>query len=260
MAPKKKKGSKGGAGSEHSRAAGGGGGVKRVVQLACYVTACTGILFVVMLSPGRYRAAVDMLFLRGSTSSTQIVNQQVGHHEIESLENILSEKPARQTSKEIVSLESVLFSESPPIKPSVKKISPTAAKSGAGTLRTGNHIAVPQQIPTVTTTRAKVTHESMSWKDFAKIPYIPEPKRFGNLTALGLNRCPQSIVEALKKPGLSNEDYKWCQWALSSEGGNVQVRSGNIFCKCLINCFGGGNRLANLTVDWRDLIGPNMII
>ena len=47
---------------------------------------------------------------------------------------------------------------------------------------------------------------------------------------INLHVCGDNLVESLKTPALSESDYKWCQWALSSDGGNVKVRKYSVFC------------------------------
>ena len=39
-----------------------------------------------------------------------------------------------------------------------------------------------------------------------------------------LNLCSDSVETALKTPQLTTEQYRWCQWALQNDGGQVQVQ------------------------------------
>ena len=50
------------------------------------------------------------------------------------------------------------------------------------------------------------------------------------VSRINLHVCGDNLVESLKSPALSESDYKWCQWALSSDGGNVKVRIHSVFC------------------------------
>jgi hypothetical protein len=64
----------------------------------------------------------------------------------------------------------------------------------------------------------------MSWKDFVLSKYIsPREGSFTIRPDVDLIQCSAAVEETLRKPGLSPADFKWCEWALSSSGGKVQV-------------------------------------
>jgi hypothetical protein len=70
-------------------------------------------------------------------------------------------------------------------------------------------------------------HQSISWKDFVNLNYNEhfydsKPNKV-KLTSKPINICPNEIVHALAKPRLSDEEFKWCRWALSPSGGKVVV-------------------------------------
>ena len=68
----------------------------------------------------------------------------------------------------------------------------------------------------------------ISWRSFVTIEN-QVPDQNSNLMTDSVAKqtslliCGSSLVDSLAKPGLSDADYKWCQWALSSSGGRVQV-------------------------------------
>lgn len=67
--------------------------------------------------------------------------------------------------------------------------------------------------------------QRMSWQDFAQRPiepYSTTRMEISEETKNGLLVCPQEVVDRLTKR-LSDEDFKWCQWALSDQGGRVKV-------------------------------------
>jgi hypothetical protein len=67
---------------------------------------------------------------------------------------------------------------------------------------------------------------SMPWKEFVGMPYNENfsiPNRKTKLLQKEVITCPSEIISALAKPRLSESDFKWCQWALSRDGGKVVV-------------------------------------
>lgn len=65
----------------------------------------------------------------------------------------------------------------------------------------------------------------MSWSSFVHSGYVSPTNKFDVPAAEEqiLQQCDAEILKELAKPGLSDADYRWCEWALSSSGGNVQV-------------------------------------
>lgn len=75
----------------------------------------------------------------------------------------------------------------------------------------------------------------MSWNKFISVKNeypIRNPAQLNEALAsrINLHFCGDDLVKSLKTPALSESDYKWCQWALSSKGGNVQVRKYRLLC------------------------------
>lgn len=70
----------------------------------------------------------------------------------------------------------------------------------------------------------------MKWLDFVGMDFERPRKslkslQYKDVAGMPLSICSSQVVEALTKPALSDPDFKWCQWALSKDGGNVEVRS-----------------------------------
>ena len=66
----------------------------------------------------------------------------------------------------------------------------------------------------------------VSWKEFLNTKFDPPAIGDGGIKLspdIKLNICGPEVQAALKKPGLSPADYQWCEWALSSSGGQVVV-------------------------------------
>jgi hypothetical protein len=66
----------------------------------------------------------------------------------------------------------------------------------------------------------------IAWNDFLRLPqlhYDESDRNQFNVLNQTLKYCSNEIEFNLKKPMLSEEKFKWCQWALSSGGGGVQV-------------------------------------
>ena len=65
----------------------------------------------------------------------------------------------------------------------------------------------------------------VAWSEFIKLPKasMMEADKFNIPSDLNLIECSSDVEQALKKPGLSEQDYRWCEWALSPSGGAVQV-------------------------------------
>jgi hypothetical protein len=83
----------------------------------------------------------------------------------------------------------------------------------------------PQHTKTSSTTVA--TDVPMSWQDFVELepPKLEEPNDSftGALKKLNLRVCSASKVSGLSAPMLSEKDFEWCKWAVSPQGGRVQV-------------------------------------
>jgi hypothetical protein len=99
--------------------------------------------------------------------------------------------------------------------PTVKSSSPLlhkvpALQLGSNKSRTANDFKVPG---------------GMSWREFIDSKYVPPREgSFSIRPDVDLIQCSAAVEETLQKPGLSPADFKWCEWALSSSGGKVQVR------------------------------------
>lgn len=74
------------------------------------------------------------------------------------------------------------------------------------------------------------TGRSMTWQQFADSPLVPVTTTINHsyverdvFHSTLYHMCPASVVEELKKPQLSSDDVKWCEWAVSKSGGGVVV-------------------------------------
>jgi hypothetical protein len=66
-----------------------------------------------------------------------------------------------------------------------------------------------------------------AWKEFVELP-LKKPATKDKFTVgndIEMIQCSPAIERALLKPGLSQQDYTWCEWALSPGGGGVKVRA-----------------------------------
>ena len=66
----------------------------------------------------------------------------------------------------------------------------------------------------------------MSWEEFVHLPYnehFEKPTQRTKIVQRDLITCPASVVDALAKPRLPEEDLTWCKWAISPNGGKVIV-------------------------------------
>lgn len=65
----------------------------------------------------------------------------------------------------------------------------------------------------------------VSWNDFVKTDLGQSQRTSSSIYSdVNLIQCSANMEQALQRPGLSTEDFKWCQWTLDPKGGNVQVR------------------------------------
>jgi hypothetical protein len=72
----------------------------------------------------------------------------------------------------------------------------------------------------------------LSWESFASLPFDQRYFRISNPSQNRITKslsdykpflCKDEIVRKLKEPKLSDEEVKWCRWALDSNGGKVVV-------------------------------------
>jgi hypothetical protein len=67
----------------------------------------------------------------------------------------------------------------------------------------------------------------LSWTEFSKLPHqsFPQQTTTGRGFQLGYDAviCSDEISEKMKAPGLADDDFRWCRWALDSNGGKVVV-------------------------------------
>lgn len=65
----------------------------------------------------------------------------------------------------------------------------------------------------------------VSWSNFVHSSYVQPTNAYDIRSPAeeNLYQCGADVLQELAKPGLSEPDYQWCEWALSPGGGKVQV-------------------------------------
>jgi hypothetical protein len=205
-------------------AGGSADGSSSVIKRLCYGLIVLTVLGVVLLlSPAKYEV-VRLFHLGSQSTQTRDQNHRTKEdfNEIQSLESVLfsgalraAEKPISVAREVPVSARSdmsggnVRQSSSPPLQKSDSHAGNAASIAESGNIIDGSF---PRNV---------VKHEVVSWKEFTKTPALRRLKRVGDFTSLPLLQCPSETVAALKKPVLSEEDYKWCEWALAAGGVKV---------------------------------------
>ena len=76
------------------------------------------------------------------------------------------------------------------------------------------------QPPSLKSSEINIINGGMPWSDFLAIPdEIIDDKLISEFpNNPELKRCPANIVDALKAPMITEEDYNWCKWAVSPSG------------------------------------------
>jgi hypothetical protein len=72
---------------------------------------------------------------------------------------------------------------------------------------------------------------NMTWDRFVGSPFIPTRSTTDSSSTSEMELyissnyivCPASTVIALKQPRLSDDEFKWCKWCVSGDGGKVVV-------------------------------------
>lgn len=81
--------------------------------------------------------------------------------------------------------------------------------------------------PAKFTSNVFLTEGVMSWAEFSKLDHqtFLETPLTGKGFQLGYDPivCSNDISEKMKAPGLADDDFRWCRWALDSNGGKVVV-------------------------------------
>ena len=69
------------------------------------------------------------------------------------------------------------------------------------------------------------SQSGIAWKEFVQESVEP-PRIVDHLElppGVELKQCSQDTINKLAAPGLSDNDFKWCKWALSPAGGQVKI-------------------------------------
>lgn len=164
--------------------------------------------------------SIQFLFLHGNTNSTYTPNTAPQSNNVAILSP--TEGKVSKTSPPVslrLDLETIRKEEPPPVSPlhlsenPVKKAQNNLLDKIASSEATGG-------------TSGRLQASPMSWEDFVRIPYnehFEKPTKKSPIVKKELHICPSDMATALAKPRLSDEDFRWCRWALSASGGQVVV-------------------------------------
>jgi cytoskeletal protein RodZ len=208
------------------------GAQRRKGGWSCFSCSLVWLLVVVIVVMG---VAVWFVRLSRIQSAERAMTRPTGSsvaisQMIESLENILSDTATLKTGETSPSNTA----EKSHVKPTpfsnigrpqqVTNAPKLVSESVPGVISPGVVDSSKKQQSTVRQEAAvKVSTRPSSWKEFAAGQLTKSGKHVTPPDVSGLFQCPSNIVEALRKPKLSDEDIKWCQWALSPTGGGVKV-------------------------------------